>query len=117
MIEAQEMEAIRSIISEQFDKIMGELKNVVSKIDVISDKHHEISERQVRQETIIDACDKSRVDHGRRLGDFDREIAVLKAEIDARRSTKKESAEWVKWAIPIGLTFASLVIGYIVGKL
>lgn len=112
MIEAADIEQIRSIVYERADKteaqiellkdeLVSDIKELSRKIDSLAKDHTALSERVIRLETCALITEDSRKEQGRRLGDVEQILAVIKGSQTGSEKEKANAKDWTRWAIPL----------------
>lgn len=113
-LEMADMEYIGGLFNNRFDKmeerLFAEMEKMNKKVDILTDNYSKMSGRVYILESTISSCEKSSVEQGKRIGETERAIAVMLAEMQGANKEKGKSAEWVKWIVPLIVSIVSIVM-------
>lgn len=104
-IEASDIDKIQSLINDRFDRMESKLSDDINKlaikVDNLSDKYHDTSDRVTKLETVIAVCDQSRAEQGKRIGELEKKVAIISASHNTEKEVKQNTGQWTRWVIPI----------------
>lgn len=119
-LDSNDIESIKGIFSDRMDRLearfVDEMEKIVVKVDQLSDNFYKTSERVTRLESTIIACDSSRAEQGKRIGDLEKEVAVIKEVKKEAREIGRSSTDWIKWVAGSIIAIALAAAGYFVNK-
>lgn len=112
MIEAADIEQIRQIIVEGNEKterqidgikreIVDDIKELSRKFDEMGKTQGIFAERITKIEVSQCILEESRKEQGKRLGDCEQKLAVMKGSQTGIEKEKANAKDWAKWVVPL----------------
>ena len=97
-------------ILEMLRGVKASVDETNTKLDGLRDDMHRIAlEQGVLREKVC-SLEKSNDGRGARIGDIEKDVAILKNTIDTKEKTKKGMGDNAKWAVGIAVAITSGVL-------
>lgn len=121
-IEATDIDKIKDLIDDRFDrmevKLSDDINKLAVKVDNLSDKYHDTSDRVTKLETVISVCDNSRSEQGKRIGELEKIVAVMNGSHKTEKEVKQNTGQWARFVVPLiisGIMFLGSFIFWFAG--
>jgi len=105
------------IISASIQALADEMKKVNNKLDKIWDDHQQTREEVLKLKINFDSIAEGHKGRGERVGILETEVVRIKDRLQTIKETDSNKAGWVKWIVPLIISFLGLGGGSLIAFL